>query len=248
MDPFSLPPLAAVLDAAHGALLGLAALLQPLAGASATAAAIVLVTLAVRAVLVPVGVAQARAEQTRARLAPRLRALRERHARDPERLQRETMRLYAEEKASPFAGCLPVLLQAPVVALVYALFLHPAIAGHANALLGATLFGVPLGRSLAGALGTAALDPVSLAVLGGLVVLVAAVGELTRRAFPARTPDAPPLVGRLLEALPFATAVVAVFVPLAAGLYLLVTSAWTLVQRIVLRRRFPLPAPPARPR
>ncbi|MFD6136173.1 preprotein translocase YidC, partial [Isoptericola sp. NPDC060257] len=40
----------------------------------------------------------------------------------------------------------------------------------------------------------------------------------------------------------FATAVVACVVPLAAGLYLLVTVAWTLVQRILLRRRFPLDA------
>jgi len=30
-------------------------------------------------------------------------------------------------------------------------------------------------------------------------------------------------------------------VPLAAGLYLTVTVAWTLVQRMILRRRYPLP-------
>lgn len=48
--------------------------------------------------------------------------------------------------------------------------------------------------------------------------------------------------------LPLTTAVVACVVPLAAGLYLLVTVAWTYVQRRVLRRRYPLPpAPPARP-
>jgi YidC/Oxa1 family membrane protein insertase len=41
--------------------------------------------------------------------------------------------------------------------------------------------------------------------------------------------------------LQFATAVVALFVPLAAGLYLFVTVTWTLAQRLVLRRRFPLP-------
>lgn len=241
MDLFSFPPLAALLDAAHGALLGLADLLEPLAGAGATAAAIVLVTLLVRAALIPVGIAQARAEQTRARLAPRIKTLRERHGRDPERLQRETMRLYAEEKASPFAGCLPVLLQAPVVGLVYAVFLHPSIAGHANLLLGHTLWGVPLGASLAGAIGAATLDPSALAVLGILIAVIAGFGELSRRAFRVRTADTPRAVAVMGEVLPFATAAVAVFVPLAAGLYLLVTSAWTLAQRLVLRRRFPLP-------
>ncbi|WP_431796850.1 hypothetical protein [Microbacterium kunmingense] len=40
--------------------------------------------------------------------------------------------------------------------------------------------------------------------------------------------------------LQFGTAVVALFVPLAAALYLLVTVSWTLVQRLMLRRRFPI--------
>ena len=42
--------------------------------------------------------------------------------------------------------------------------------------------------------------------------------------------------------LPFTTLVIAGFVPLAAGLYLLTTSAWTLAERVALRRRI---APPA---
>ena len=41
--------------------------------------------------------------------------------------------------------------------------------------------------------------------------------------------------------LQYATAVVLLFVPLAAALYLTVTVTWTLVQRLVLRRRYPLP-------
>jgi len=45
---------------------------------------------------------------------------------------------------------------------------------------------------------------------------------------------------RMLGLLQFSTAVVAVFVPLAAGLYLLTTVAWTLGQRLILRRVYPL--------
>ena len=50
---------------------------------------------------------------------------------------------------------------------------------------------------------------------------------------------------RLLGLLQFITAAIAVFVPLAAALYLLVTVAWTLGQRMLLRRVYPLPAPSA---
>lgn len=241
MDLFSFPPIAAILDLAYAGLMGLATFLEPVAGASAAAAAVVLVTLLVRAILIPTGVAQAKAEQTRARLAPRIRELQKRWAKNPERLQRETMQLYRDERTSPFAGCLPVLAQAPVVGLLYAVFLHSDIAGHANALLSETFLGVPLGTSLASVVTTGILDGTTALVFGILVLLIAAVGEVTRRVFRMPQPGAGPVVpAGLLGALQFVTAVIALFVPLAAGLYLLVTVTWTLVQRIVLRKAFPV--------
>lgn len=277
MDLYAFPPIAALLDGAHALLMGLAGLLQPLVGVSSAAAAIVLVTLLVRAALVPVGISQAKAERTRARLAPKLAELRRKHSADPERLQRETLALYSAEGASPFAGCLPMLVQAPIVGIIYALFILPTIAGHPNELLGHTLFGVPLGSSLAGELTAGTLTPGTLAVFASVIVAIALVGEVTRRVFrlqvpdtrgsssgaaaPASgaapgvaapadggAPDAAALLGtagmqRALGLLQFLTAVIAVFVPLAAALYLLVTVAWTLAQRMLLRRAYPLQPP-----
>ena len=73
------------------------------------------------------------------------------------------------------------------------------------------------------------------------------VAEITRRVFrPTPVADSPlssPGMLRMMSALHYLTAVFAVFVPLAAALYLTVTVAWTLVQRILLRRRYPLPVP-----
>lgn len=242
VDLFAFPPLALLLDLTTRALLALTTTLEPLAGGLAAALAVVVVTLAVRVLLIPVGVSQARAEQTRARLAPRLRALQERWRSSPERLQRETMQLYRDEGASPFAGCLPVLAQAPVVGLLYAVFLHAQVGGHANALLTHDLFGVPLGRSLVAALSTGTTDAASLAVFGVLVAVIAGVAELTRRLLrPTVDSSAPAWTTGMLGLLQFTTAVVALFVPLAAGLYLTVTTAWTLGQRLLLRRRYPLP-------
>jgi len=255
MDLFALPPVAAVLGGAYHALMSLSDLLEPALGAAAAAAAVVAVTLAVRAVLVPVGVSQARAERTRVRLAPRIAELQRRHRKDPEALQRATMQLYADEGTTPLAGCLPTMLQAPVVGVIYAVFVHAEVAGQANALLDHTLFGVPLGSSLVGVLSGGAPAVAPVVVLGALVLAVALVAELTRRAAlpggplavprASATSAAPAGMQRALGALQFVTAAVACFVPLAAGLYLLVTVAWTLVQRILLRRRFPLDAGPS---
>jgi YidC/Oxa1 family membrane protein insertase len=246
LDLYAFPPIAAILNAAYALLMHLVSLLEPVAGTAAAAASVILLTLRVRAALIPVGISQAKAEQTRSRLAPKLRELQKRHKRDPERLQRETMKLYADEKTSPFAGCLPMLAQAPVVAIVYALFLHPAIAGHANTLLTQQLLGVPLGLSAFTSV-TSGATLATAGVFAGVVAVIVVVAELTRRAFRpqvAEPMDASPLAGagmaRIAGVLQFTTAVFALFVPLAAALYLATTVAWTLVQRVVLRRRFPL--------
>jgi YidC/Oxa1 family membrane protein insertase len=260
MDLYAFPPVAALLDGAHDLLMGLADLLQPLVGVSSAAAAVVLVTLIVRAALIPVGVSQAKAERGRARLAPQLAALQRTHRKDPERLQREMMSLYQAEGTTPLAGCLPMLIQAPIVGVIYALFILPSIAGHPNELLTHTFLGVPLGSSLAGSLASGSVTPDVLLVFGAVIVMIAAVGEVTRRVFRPQATSSPtatagsgagssasplanPAALRLLGLVQFITAVIAVFVPLAAGLYLLVTVAWTLAQRVLLRRVYPLPEP-----
>jgi len=107
VDLYSVAPVAALLQAASAAVTAFASLLTPLAGANSTALVIVLVTLILRVALVPVDRAQVRAEFVRRRLAPKLRDLQHRYRADPELLSRKTAELYAAEKASPLAGCLP---------------------------------------------------------------------------------------------------------------------------------------------
>ncbi|MGP6177399.1 YidC/Oxa1 family membrane protein insertase [Microbacterium sp. A196] len=245
MDIYAFPPIAAVLDFAYNALTALSALLEPLAGSAASAAAVILVTLLIRALLIPVGISQAKAEQTRARLAPRLREIQKRHKKNPERLQRETMQIYKDENTSPFAGCLPVLLQAPIVGILYSLFLRADIAGHPNELLSHDLFGASLGTSLSSMLVDGPFSLATLLVYLALIAIMIGVAEVTRRVFrPVPVDDSPlssPGMLRMMNALHYFSAVFAVFVPLAASLYLTVTVAWTLGQRVILRRRYPLP-------
>ncbi|MEE8480346.1 MAG: membrane protein insertase YidC [Desulfobacterales bacterium] len=52
-------------------------------------------------------------------LQPKLKALKEQHAKDPQKLNKATMRLYKEEGVNPMGGCLPMLIQMP---LLFALF------------------------------------------------------------------------------------------------------------------------------
>ena len=235
MDIFSFAPLAALLQFVYSLVSGLAHLVTPFAGSASAALAIVILTLVVRTLLVPVSISQVKAEWHRRRIAPKLRALQDRYRSKPEVLQQKTMALYKAENVSPFAGFLPTLLQAPVVSLVYALFLHPTIAGSTNALLTAQLGPVALGSSLftAGWPGVV----VFLAILAAMSV-VAWFSRRTALRLALPGTDASALLPRILSWLPFLSVVFAAFVPLAAALYLATTTAWTLAERAILRRRY----------
>lgn len=239
MDIFSFAPIATILQAAYGLVTALSTVTAPIAGTASGLLAVVTFTILVRVILLPVGRSQVRAELTRRRLAPKLADLQRRHGKDRETLTRKTMELYQAEKASPFAGMLPLLLQIPVISLVYAIFTHPLIAGHANALLTEHAFGAPLGTSFVGLSSAGAAVWPAMLVYVCALVLIAVVTTVSRRMLALPQPGgqaAPTGIVRAISFLPYVSVVVAAFVPLAAAVYILTSSAWTVVERVVLRR------------
>jgi YidC/Oxa1 family membrane protein insertase len=232
----------AVVGAAYHVLTTAMQILAPLFGGLSAAAAIVAVTIAVRLLLLPLSYYAIRGQASQARLLPEVTALRQRHRRDPERLRTELAALYQRENSSALAGCLPVLLQWPFFSVLYRLFLDHSVGGHPNALLAHRLLAAPLGSHWLASPGPLSAQG---AVFAGLIALIALVTwastRLARRlpspvaAQPAA--DQPAVPGWLTRVLPYASVAIAAFVPLAAGLYLLTTTAWTAAERFVIQRR-----------
>ena len=253
MNIYEFLPIRLLLGGAYWLVTTLSDLLEPLAGANGAALAIIVLTIAVRCLLIPVGLSQVRAGITRRRLAPKIAELQTKHRNNQQVLQEKLMELYREENASPFAGCLPVLAQTPVLMAVYGLFVQTTIGGQANELLGHTLFGIPLSSSLVGLIGSGSLTWVSGTMFAVLIILIGVVAGLSRHLLTPPIPEnsgtasareghgqttGPDLtqMTRMLSFMPFITAVIAAFVPLAATLYLMSTTAWTLGERLVINR------------
>lgn len=53
-------------------------------------------------------------------LAPKQQEIQKKYKKDPQRAQQEIMKLYQKEGVNPFMGCLPLLIQMPIL---YALFM-----------------------------------------------------------------------------------------------------------------------------
>ncbi|MEU5805764.1 YidC/Oxa1 family membrane protein insertase [Streptomyces sp. NPDC047718] len=213
-------------------------LLEPALSGSATAAAIVLFTVLVRLALHPLNRA-------------------------------------AFKGATPVAGCLPMLLQAPVFILMYRAFTTP------GELLDHRLFAAPLSARWGDALGAggvlgaqglvflalfaviavvAALSAVrarrTAALVGGASAAASTSASASASASAASGPGAGARagsaagvelsaqqremlrrVGGVLPLLSFGTLITAAVVPLAAGLYLATTTAWSVAEQAWLRYR-----------
>lgn len=219
---------------------GLAHVMTPLTGGLATAAAIVVFTIGVRLLLAPLSFTALRGQASIAALQPRIAELRASYSDQPDRLQQELTALYQAEGGGLLAGCLPLMLQLPFFSVIYRLLEARTVAGRPNALLSSDLFSAPLGSHwLTGA------GPISVhgLVFLGLFALLAAACFLAIRmtravgsGATAAADNAAP-AGALTRVLPYLTVVVAAFAPLAAGLYLLTSTAWTAAERAVWRRR-----------
>ena len=81
--------------------------------------AIILFTVLLKMVLFPLTVTQMRSMRAMQELQPKIKEIQERFKDKPEKSQEAVMKLYKEAGANPFAGCLPLLVQMPVL---FALF------------------------------------------------------------------------------------------------------------------------------
>lgn len=202
----------AVVGAAHSAIEGLATLLTPAAGVLAPALAIVVFTLLVRLAISPLSYLQVRGERRRTALAPRLARLREKHGGDPARLAAETLALQRANGAGPFASLLPGLVQAPFFMVMY------RVAGHPPP---GEFLGVPLTAHLA-------------AGLPAFAALLVAAGGLAW--WMSRRMRGVPDQLALMRYLPYLSVLAVAWLPLAGGLYLVTSTAWTALEHAAWRR------------
>jgi YidC/Oxa1 family membrane protein insertase len=83
------------------------------------AIAIVVFTIFIRTILAPLFVKQIRSQREMQRMQPLIREVQKKHKGNRQKISEETMALYKEHGVNPAAGCLPVILQMPIL---FALF------------------------------------------------------------------------------------------------------------------------------
>ncbi|HEX2194038.1 MAG TPA: YidC/Oxa1 family membrane protein insertase [Candidatus Limnocylindria bacterium] len=83
------------------------------------ALAIILFTVVIRTLLAPLFVRQIRSQREMQRMQPLVREVQRKHKGNRQKISEETMALYREHGVNPAAGCLPVVLQLPLLFALY---------------------------------------------------------------------------------------------------------------------------------
>lgn len=86
---------------------------------------IILFTIIIKLLLVPLNIKQQKSMKKTQALQPRLAKLQEKYAQDKDKLNQETMKLYQEAGVNPMGGCLPMLIQFPIIIALYNIIRKP---------------------------------------------------------------------------------------------------------------------------
>ena len=87
---------------------------------------IILLTVLIKIVLFPTLLKQIQAMNKMKLLQPKLKEIQEKYYKtNPEEYQRRTMELYKKDKVNPFSGCLPLLIQIPILFAIFNLLQNP---------------------------------------------------------------------------------------------------------------------------
>lgn len=93
---------------------------------------ILVVTFLVRLVILPLTWKQQKSAKAMQELQPQLTKLREKYKNNQQKLQEETMKLFQKHNVNPMAGCLPLLIQIPVLLAFYRAIIGNAHIAHSS--------------------------------------------------------------------------------------------------------------------
>jgi YidC/Oxa1 family membrane protein insertase len=199
--------------------------------------AIVVMTVVIRACLLPLTLKQFKSMRALAAHAPEMKKLQERYKGDKERLNQEMMKFYRENRINPLASCLPMVAQLPVfLSLFYMLQkdLRFDICGQVAQPCGETpessfLFIPDLTSQAHGT------------VLIALIVLYVG-SQVLSTLLSATTADKTQRM--IFLALPFVFVAFVINFPAGLLVYWITTNLWTIVQQAIIRRRLGPMTPP----
>ncbi len=196
--------------------------------------AIILLTLGVRLVMLPLTIKQTRSMQEMQRVQPMLKKLQEKYKDDKPKLQEEMMRFYSEHKINPLGGCLPMLLQFPIlIALFRMLTFEPPLIIQ-NVPYNFWIFIPDLSKA-------ASTYPPPAQWVSGIPYYVLVLLMIVTTYVPQKMMTKDPQQEKIMIIMSIFMAWIAWSLPAGVIVYWVTTNVWTIGQQWVMMREQPAP-------
>ena len=205
---------------------------------------ILLLTVCVRAVLIPLTVKQFGSMQKMQQLAPQMKELQTKYKDDKTRQQEEMMKFYRENGVNPLGSCLPLVAQLPVFISLYYMLrtslrvdICPATQRAHNHGILSTAHTVPCGAGH----GASFLfipdltNKASGVVLIALIILYVGTQLASSMMMSSATMD--PTQRRMMMLLPLVFVLFVIRFPAGVLVYWITTNTWTMAQQFIIKRR-----------
>jgi len=226
---------------------------------------IVFLTVTIRAAMIPLFRKQIKSMRNMQVLQPQIQALQKKHKLDKQKLQQEMMKLYKENNTSPFASCLPIIIQMPFFTALFRVLTHVADGkgigylsdADATSAQGATFFGAPLplrffssAKDLVGHPNLAGTSITTLKVVALTMVVLYALSQFfTQRMMMAKNTNQDNSVPNpmmqsqklMLYVMPIGMLFFGLNMQIGVVLYLMTTNVWTIGQQFYTLRNSPMP-------
>jgi len=193
---------------------------------------IILLTVAIRLLLLPMSIKSQRSMMRMQRLQPQVERIKEKFKDDRERLNREMVDLYKRNHVNPMGGCAPMALQLPIfIGLYYALsnaveLRHSPFVGWIRDLSAPDCLRIP------------GMPHLPMTECGGIPVLVLLMGISTFLQQWMSPQTADPSQQRMMMLMPIVFTVMLVNFPAGLSLYYLSSNVVGVIQQYVLNREF----------
>ncbi|MEA3078285.1 MAG: YidC/Oxa1 family rane protein insertase [Actinomycetota bacterium] len=225
------------------------------------AVAIALLTLTVMLLLFPLNAKGMRSMAAMSKLSPELKRIQAKYKNDKVKQNEEVMALFKEHNVTPFGGCLPLLLQMPVLFIMYHVIrglthvdaagrFDPKYVDHASKLYQdlhgkreMLSFGIDLAKSARQVLQVSYVSAIPFLILiAGVVATGYYQQRMISRRNPAQAGDDNPMakqMQQLTKIYPLMYLVFGFTLPAALNVYFLVSSGFRIVQQALIYKMDP---------
>jgi YidC/Oxa1 family membrane protein insertase len=200
--------------------------------------AVIVLTILIKVALYPLGTQGIKSQKALSAIQPKIKEIQEKYKKDKEQQTKALMEFYKKEKINPFSGCLPLLVQLPILLALFRVFWRGFGAERLAYLYSFVPYPGQINTSFLGILDLAAPSAI-LAVLTGIAQFFQTkMVSSKQRTAPKGAPDFSSMMQKqMLYFFPLFTVFILWRMPSAIGLYWLATTLFTIGQQYIILKK-----------